>query len=334
MAEVMAARKPAPVGLGTPGARWAVLIVWFVVCTTDAIGEPAPGVLQFLSYALTGVGTIALTRPGAEILSPLWSWMVIICAIASAASTMYGSASFIDNGMLNFSSYLIGLIFPRGNIAAGAIGGGAMIAVMTALGILMGATPDVVVTMLAIPIASIFAGVIWYIAVSRIVAKERAHRSVAAQRELAVQVSAEAASQINAEVSQMLDQVRPIVAAISSGAELDEALHRKIAITEAEIRDRLRSPALRHPVLAAAVRQLRQRGISVLLLGEQDDASHVISTSLATQIASRIQTSDFDSLTIRTIPRGRYGAVSLHFRNHSSTTRILLDSDGEVIEQG
>ena len=131
--------------------------------------------------------------------------------------------------------------------------------------------------------------------------------------EAAAAAAATAASR--AENLRLLQQtVGPVFTAAARTPEISAPLAKRAKLTEMELRDMIRSPLLDVPSLRAAVRDARDRGVTVLLL---DDRSHAVSGDgsgedsraavdrLLASFLQAVDSAEEGKVTIRLLPPGR-----------------------------
>lgn len=317
-------------GLGTRPARWALLAVWglFIIngllAGTIALANP----WAILATVLSLVGAVLLTTPGSTTLSRGRSLVVVGCAVASGL-LLVASGDFVgEQWLFNFASYLPALLITRGNLRVGLLG---VIAQLLGTGMLLLLVHDAplqrFIEVLSVPLAAAVVGVLWYLVLSRLVARERAYRSDTARAELQSRLARESAAHMTAELSEICAEAEPLLVLAASGQTLDRAARERSAIVEASIRDRIRSPALQHPRLVDAIARCRERGVSVLVLG---DRSEPVGDALAHAVADRLAAFSGDTATIRAFPLGRADALSLLLENGTECHRLTFDASGRL----
>lgn len=312
--------QPVVIGLGAAGfdrgrARWALVVVWLSGVAYGFIGGslPSRSPMLILAYLACLAAALLLTTRRPAPLTVAQAGALGVCAVFSSAVSLQFEAA--DSWLLQFPSYLVAMLIPRGNPVLGGVPGAAIVALVIGWGIGAGQPPDQLVGMLADPVAALFVGYVWLLALRYFVGRERAARDAAADAR-ASEAAALAASELAAsELAEIEAVVAPVLDDLAAGRAFDEAFHADVAVAEAVVRDRIRVPQLRHPRLEAALAGARRRGVRVLLVGEPsgttglDDATAGTLTGLVDSVAA-------GAVTIRSAP-GR-------------PLTVVLDRGGEV----
>jgi len=323
-------------GLGTRAGRWALVSGWVLGVLSGWIAGALARPVDLLAYLLALVGAVVLTGRGDDVLRRGSALAVVLCAAGAAALTVSAVPVKADPWLVDFSFYLVALLIPRGNGRSGALGAAVLLAIVLAGAQASSATARELIGVLTLPATALMVGIVWRVALARIVVREHASRSRAARLALALQVEQEAARRSRSELSRIRDLAEPLLREIAQGADLDPARRHRLSIGEAAIRDRIRSPQLQHPALVAAVARRRQAGVRVLLLGEAEEgaAGGGIGDALVDAVVQLLEPVVAGSVTIRAIPAGRGAAVSVLLTDSSRTERVLVAADGTVIERG
>lgn len=319
-------------GLGTFAARCALVVVLILVAASTVIDGSLslmlPQPMQIAAFALTLVGAMVLTTPGDGELPPARAVVVPACAVIAGAFTLSAWDAAGEVWLFNITVYLVALLIARGNLSAGVAGGAILIALGLGAGRYSGASQQAVAALLGTPVMALCVGVIWFLLLRRIVAHERSHRTEIARAALAADVAREATAANARELGEIVARVRPVLESIIAGHPLDQETHRRLTMLEAGIRDRIRSPGLQHPILVEAITACRERGARVLLLG---DGARPCSQALAEAVASFLAPAGDEQITLRALPAGRHGALSLLIVGPDDATRVVFAEDGSVI---
>lgn len=275
-------------GLATRGARWVMIAAWCCGIVQGIIqglfSPPAPAYLAAL--VMLFAGSIILTHRSD---APLRGWR----AWAVPAATLLATAlmlSVIDHAdetwVVYFASYLVGLEIGRGNPAIGGAGLGVQIALVIGWGIATGQPSDGIGAMISIPVMAGILGVIWRLTLRGMVARERAHRSEAAESIRRGAAARAAAEQYRQELDDITREVEGLLERLRDDNQLDDDLVTELTAREGMIRDRIRSPRLHHPDVAEAAAVARMRGIRVAILANQAPGAPQISDRSAREVAA------------------------------------------------
>ena len=308
------------IGLGAAGfdrgrARWALVVVWVTGVAYGFIGGslPSRSPMIVLAYLACLAASLLLTSRRPAPLTVAQAGALGVCAVFSSAVSLQFDAA--DSWLLQFPSYLVAMLIPRGNPVLGGVPGAAIVALVIGWGIGTGQPPEQLVGMLADPIAGLLVGFSWLYALRYFVGRERATREAAADARASEAAAVAAGEAATAELAGVEAVVAPLLGDLAAGRELDDAFRTDLSIAEAVVRDRIRVPQLRHPQLEEALIRARRRGVRVLLVGEPsgsvglDDATAGTLTDLVASMAS-------GAVTIRAVP-GR-------------PLTVVLDRGGEV----
>lgn len=325
-------------GLGTRAARWALVTVWALGVAHGVLGEtltPAETLAtgapwRLAAYGCALLGALLLTTPGDGALARGRAAVVAGCALAAALLLFRGGAPVERLWLFDFSSYLPALLIARGNSVLGALGGGLLIGTGVGWAVTEG-TASGAVELVAMPATALVVGVVWNIALRRIVAREQGHRSSAARAALAAEIAEENAIADRRELADVHRQAAPLLTRLAEGEAVGA---RELAVTEAAIRDRIRSPWVRHPVLTATITARREAGVDVRLLGESAGGRAPIGDALAHAVADLVARPERGTVTIRAMPAGRAGAVSVLLDDGVAATRVVLAENGAILSQG
>ncbi|MCK2037292.1 hypothetical protein KZC51_14250 [Microbacterium sp. SSW1-49] len=275
-------------GLATRAARLAMIAVWCCGIAQGALeglfSPPVPAYLLALLVVLAGA--IVLTHRSDEPLRGVRAWAVPAATLAATVLMLSVLHEAGETWVIYFASYLVALQIGRGNPMIGGIGLGAQIALILGWGSLTGQTAAGMVDMLSIPIMSGVLGVIWRLTLRSIVARERAHRSEAAESARKAAAARAAAAQYRRELGAIAAEVQQVLERVRDADELDEDFLTELTMREGTIRDRIRSPRLHHPALADAAADARLRGVRVAVLGSHVPDAPRISDRTAAQVAA------------------------------------------------
>ena len=237
-----------------------------------------------------------------------------ILAISAAALVLVSANGSESTWLVNFASYLTALQVARGNTIIGLCA-----SIVQALCVIVWAVStsqphDAVIPMLTIPTTALILSFIWRWALRGIVARERQHRSAAAEAERRIAAANAAAVRYQDELNAIGKQVRPSLLRLNDSSALDEASLTEVMLVESAVRDRIRAHRLQHPLLISAVRRARARGVTVTMLSDLADQA-VIGDDAAERIADALESTE--APTVVTI------STSLRVRSH-----VIFVSEG------
>ncbi|MFF3026992.1 sensor histidine kinase [Microbacterium sp. NPDC057944] len=305
-------------GLSTRIARVAVATLWVTgIVQSLLVGQfpvpnPAVGIGCYL-VALLGALMVTAQHPGrlrgAEAAAVIGCAVVVALCVLAYADIFDAPAGEV--WLLTFASYLVALVAARGNPAAGCVGAVLLVGLVAAWGSATGQPAIGVVAMATPTVVSLLVGVTWFIGVSRISVREYGVRSAAVEAASATVFAAAERWSSRRELSGIRRTAQPLLTALASGADIDDALIGELAAAEGSIRDRIRAPGLHHPALVAAVDAARRRGVHVLLLGEETATRHRLPGELATSIARLVAEEGSVAVTVREVHRGGGSVVTV-----------------------
>ncbi|WP_341359509.1 hypothetical protein V5H98_17600 [Georgenia sp. M64] len=129
---------------------------------------------------------------------------------------------------------------------------------------------------------------------------------------------------------------RPVLERLAAGDPLSAEERARLAVLEADLRDRLRSPVLAAPVLARAVTQARRRGVRVQLLddGALSGAGADELDAALGPVAQIVAGIDAGEVVVRILPRGRPDLVTVVVEGPQGWRRTTFAADGSRRETG
>lgn len=334
MAELTSAGTQAA-GLGASGARYTLLAAWALgIWSTLLLSSLSQHTAQLaIASALQLAGVMLLTRPGNQKLSTPLGLICALTALLSGLVVLSALASGGESWTFNFSAYLLALLTTRGNAWQGIVGGIVLLTSGLGFCLISGVPAAETITFLTLPLVAFVIGIVWRLVIAIAVQRERMHLGEA---EMAIQASQ--ASEVAMRGAQgLIEEVRiesgPALDAIRRGHEINDVEALQLSVLSEGIRDRIRSPQLRHPLLNEAVRAARERGVRVLLLGSEA-ADTPIETVLATAVARIVSQTSEGAVTVRAFPHSKPAALSVLVSNAEGTRRTSFRRDGGLLEQG
>lgn len=321
-------------GLGTTSARWALTVAWGLGLVSDllsgAVAPPFGSELLALPFGL--VGAIALTTRGDHPLPTRRAVTVAAAAVISAVGALASGAALGPTWSFNFAAYLAALLLPRGNVPAGLVSGSLIALLGLAWGIAFDASVAQFVDLLALPVLGLVVGAIWRWLLGRIVLREVTFNREVERAAMAARIAEASDAAIRAELAEVGADVGGLLSILSEGRPLDDELVARISVAEADLRDRIRSPRLRHATLRAAIDRARRRGVQVLLLGSSSQET-AMTGPLAESLVEALDAVGAGTVTLRAIPPGREGEISLLRADEESSERLLFASDGRLLSR-
>ncbi len=319
-------------GLGMPATRWALLTAWVLGVLSDVLGGAVapPFWNELLALPFGLFGALVLTTRGDRALTPGRAAGVAASAVLSASGALMSGAPLGQTWSFNFASYLVALLIPRGNPRAGLAGGSLIVLLGAASARMQDASGTAMFGLLALPVLALVIGVTWRWLLGRIVDRELTHERDGERAAMAEEIARASIEATHTELAEIGAEVGAILHAIGEGQCLDDASVTEIAVVEASVRDRIRSPQLRDASLSAAIERARRRGVGILVLGSSSH-DRAITGSLATSIAEVIDGVGTGVLTLRGIPSGREGAVSVLRTDGQASERLVFDTDGRLL---
>ncbi|WP_226531031.1 hypothetical protein [Microbacterium paraoxydans] len=287
-------------GLATPAARWAMLFVWLTGGARGFIEGVFDQDLALVAggYLLALIGVFLLTDPTDAPLGRARGTTLLVFALGATTAATVTTAEAGDVWLLDFSTYLLALMFVRGNPALGLGGGAAQVAIVLAWAVATEQPGVGVLSMLTIPLLSYLLGILWRIALRWIVRAERAHRSERARRNREAAAADAATEQYRSELATISAAVRPALRDVLGGVDIDAPFRSRVAALEGEIRDRIRARSLQHPAIVAAVSAARARGVVVTLIAPLAEASAGVTDAAAEAVADTVASVDGGALVI------------------------------------
>jgi len=322
-------------GFDLPVARWTLVFVWAtgVVHGVTTGTFSAQGVLGVVAYGANLLICLILTSGHA---GPLRRWQSLLLLALTAVVDVIVLIQVTDTAqpwLLQYTSYLVVMAIPRGNVRTGVVGGALMLTLTLWWAIGSGADAEHL-TFALNPVIAVLVGLLWLSFLRRTVAREIRAESVAEHARNETK-AAEAAERVyRAELGRIDTIASPVLRFIAEGRPVDAAARHDLAVTEATVRDRIRVPQLQDPVLIAAIERARRRDVTVVLIGEPDVGS-MIGLGQADRLAREVDRVRSGTVTIRALPPGRADAVTLVARSDEGEVhRYVVPAAGRPLEPG
>ena len=287
---------------------------------------------ELLALPFGLVGAVLLTTRGDDALSGRRARVVAAASVISAVGALASGAPLGHTWSFAFAAYVAALLLPRGNVRSGLVAGSLIALLGAGWAVVHGASASQHVDLLALPVLALVVGGSWRAMLTRIVVRETTyHRDV--ERAAVAAGAAEAAeAATQAELAEIGAEAEATLRRLYEGHVLDDAFLAEIAVIEAGVRDRIRSPNLRDAVLRAAIERARRRGVRVTVL-DSSTPQAPFAGELVDSIAAIMDDLDSGTVTLRVMPRGRRGAVSVLRADEQGHERLVLGADGGLISR-
>lgn len=323
-------------GLGTAAARWVFVFIWFCgvwVGLIDGYFTPlAP--LNATAYLAGLAGTFILTTPGTAPLPLHRSLWLPVIALYIVALVLPKAPELGNIPVIIFAMYLVAFAIPRGNQVIGGLGSALVIIYVSSWALANGASSSELIALLVVPIGAVVAGIVWRIVLGWIVSKERHHRTARGRAAARTAASLEAIRASQQELMVVRAEVGPLLEEIAQGKIIDTETKVALVRVEAAVRDRIRAPHLQHSDLVAAFARLRDRQVTVVVLGEPIVDGGLIDEALVKRLIEVTSSIKEGRVTVRTLPPGRRAAVSVVLQGPAESEQILLAANGGTVSRG
>ncbi len=299
-------------------AAWAAAAAARTTASPDALGSTAQW-MPFVVLATVFVGSEVLRRgrdprPNDRRVAALIGVLTTATAVGAATAPFtFADMWFAVSGALIYAA----LAF-RGRAGAALAGGGALLAVIVAAGLVQGAAPLTIVMVAARPV------IIVGLSAALAFAVESMQRRAAMLHARALRDAEQLAwwagrrAELASRGAQVHSLVDPTLAQLASGAQATPQLQRQCLALEGQLRDDIRAGRLAAEPLAAAAARARARGVDVVLLDDRDgpiEEAHAgdLNVDLGTLLARMAAALDLaeQHAVGRVLPVGRSRAVSL-----------------------
>ena len=314
-------------GLSTTAARWIMVLVWCTgVVHGVLLGEfSASGPWGVVAYAAALVSAILLTMPNPGPLPKTIAVFLVSCAVIATLIVLVQYSGPDTVWLLKFSSYVVALSIPRGNPVIGGLGGVLIVGLAVSWAVDVRTDPGDVVSMLANPVMAPIAGFIWLFVTRRFVGREQRARHAAAEAEARQRVAVDVLERFREDLAEIRGVVHEPLERIVAGHPIDDLERTRVRIAEARVRDGIRAPQLRDPRLDAAIAEARGRGVEVVVLGEPDRGRRLDPETVA-ELVALVYTPGVTRITLRSLPSGRRGDVSVVLDGEADSRNVVLPS--------
>ncbi len=318
-------------GLGTRIARRAMAGVWALNVIHEMLsGVPVQAPWAWGAYAAGLGGALLLTQDGHRELAQISAWTLAACAVLAGTVLFAHADAGADIWMFNFACYLPALLIPRGNPVIGSICGGLLLILCAVyLWTHEGFTASGA-ALLTVPVLALVCGFIWRAVFRRMVRREQRFGREAEESRLVVIAAEERLAASSRAINMVREEAETLLERLARVERIDFGLRREIVAVEAGLRDRIRSPQLRHPRLDPLIFALRRRGGRVRLLGVQDGPP--IGDELALALAAELGPLGDGCLVTLRQSRQPTSEVTLLIHDSDARRRMVFDERGTEIE--
>ena len=315
MSVIERGKRVGMVALTSRGARqlvWAYFVTMLVlaVWTIDRVYSPYPTAIAVLAFACI---CIILTLCNADRLPADWTWLVIALSVGSTGLVLWqlkpepGYASWVI-GAAGTALFFVGL---RGRLRLSWLGFALLTIVIVVWGVTVGPGVEAALLDSARQAAVLIVGTLFATGLRRTgdeverLTDEATDRAISESQQLAID------QERRERLLALGEFVTPLLARLASGADISPKERLEFALAEAELRDGLRARALQVPVIAAAAREARRRGVEVVLLDDSESSTIAPrdATNTAARIAELLDAANDGRVTARLLPAGR-GAIA------------------------
>jgi len=324
--------------MGLHSVAAQILAAWFV-CTYALLAvttSESGGVLrELLAWALVSAAAVGLIRAAGDPLPPGWTAYMTVAGPAATALVIYtlpAEPGALQLWPLSASTAVSTYMCVRGRTIWGwmsllaAIG----VTVFWTAGTGQGTGYGLSVTLINIAplLMATFFGLTIRPAARDIfllreegterAAAEAAHRAVLDERDR--------------QLVGLDSLVRPLLERLADPRALTDAERRACGLLEAQLRDSLRARSLAVPMVTAAARAARGRGVDVILLDDHglDGASEEIVERILTTVTASLDATVDGTLTIRILPPGRSSLMTVVHSAGEEIDRRVYNASGEL----
>ena len=288
-----------------------VAMAIFAFWSIDGVRNPVPTVIGLVLF---GLSCVALVRDKGEILSLRVTLLVIALGTITA---LLISWQITDDSFTvwyyNAGCVALFLVILRGRILLAWVGYVAISGVMAA----WGATTEYGIAdalfLVANQLTIIVIGTTLAIGLRRNIRRIRLLAAETSARAAAEATAQATTAERNTRLEALNELVAPLLAKLVDGVTLTDEDRLQFAVAEAALRDSMRARALDVPIVIAAARDARRRGVEVVLLDDSTpsslDPDDLARAAQAT--AAAISSADDGQVTARLLPAGRSAIATI-----------------------
>jgi hypothetical protein len=159
-------------------------------------------------------------------------------------------------------------------------------------------------------------------------------RDAETARIVALSAAQAATEERDARLHQLDELARPLLERIATAEEFTPEESATYELVEANLRDRLRAPALTTPDIDAAARVARGRGVEVILIDDHgmDGTPTGIRDVLRGRIIETLRNAHDGDICVRILPPDRPALASIYVHDSVGTRRITFDHAGAEVQ--
>ncbi|WP_207842982.1 hypothetical protein [Williamsia soli] len=159
-------------------------------------------------------------------------------------------------------------------------------------------------------------------------------RDAATARISALSAAQAAAEERDARLRQLDEVARPLLERIATAEQFTAEESETFELVEANLRDRLRAPALTTPDIDVAARVARTRGVEVVLIDDRgmDATPEDVKGAVRARIAETLSAAENGDVCVRVLPPGRAALASIYIHDSIGTRRITFDHEGAEVQ--
>lgn len=334
-----AARRPGPDGapdLGLGGALgWAVVLA-YVACNvllvlTTRVGEGAlwPDLVGLALLTVAAAGAALLPEPRLTLAVKAGLAVVPgLLAVLVTADLPGGGAPGYAAWHLGAGTFVLFFLAARGHAVVAWCGMAGLLGVTLAWFRAEGQDPvllpDLLLTHVVLLVVGTFAGVVLRRAARQISAAAARSQERRARHAARVAETAER----HRRLAELEQNVRPVLERLAAGHEPGPEERVRLAVLEAELRDRIRGAALDVPAVVASVRAARLRGVIVEVMDDGALETAADPTSVLAPIPGLLDAVAAGRVVIRILPPGREAVASVVVETAEGTRRWTIGGDG------
>lgn len=330
----MAQDRLVPNGVGTPLVRYGLIAVVIVNVLNGVLtgflqpAHPLPAV----AYAAAFASVLIVTSPGDRPLGALSASAAVLTAVTSAALTWLYYGNEVTPALAGFATVPIALLAVRGNLIAAGLGVATQTGLILTWASISGIpAAEMFSQHLIVHIAAPIMGFLLRFLLIWIVREENRHREIESSSQRATFATRRATQLLAEDLRSAHAEVQPMLTLIRDGDPIDDAVRREISAVEASTRDRIRTPRLQTTELNLAIRRARERGVSVVLLGEASDPRPVIGASLAHAVSVLLESQNDGEVIVRIPPARSEDALTMLLRSSEHVSSVAFDRRAESL---
>ncbi|MFI6430458.1 hypothetical protein [Rhodococcus oryzae] len=322
-------------GLHTRGAKALVAAYVLTFLLLSLSSSPGPGAVwaELAAWLVVSAGAITLVRIAGD---PLPFRPAVAMALAGpiALNLVLSVVPVPVDGLLQTwplgaGTAILAYMCVRGRIALGWLGMTAMLGSCVLWAMRTGQGAGYGLGMSAINMAPLLMATFVAYTV-RPAAKEIFELREQTVRRVAAEAADSAVLEERDRQLRRLDELaRPLLDRIATGVELDGDERIACRLLEAHLRDILRAPGLSGPIVSAAARAARGRGVEVVLLDDRavDDGGAAPDRFLG-MVAAELAAATDGAITVRVLPPGRTTMATVLASSADRVRRTEFDHDG------